>query len=348
MPNDNDEIFEDIVTRQVLSMRIDAQFREEVVRDLKKLEKKILQEIIDSGLGSETFKVKRLNSLLKSVKEIIDDSYIEIEENFKENITEFIKLESAKTGAVVESVVGVSTTAITAEKINKIYSDSLIQGAPSADWWNRQSEKTKQLFEDNMREGLLRGETNEQLVRRVRGSKAFKFTDGIMETSRKDASALVRTSVQAVANEARFSTFENNSDIISSYRHISTLDSRTSEECIVRDGLRWKNDKKRTPIGHNIPFRVPPIHWNCRSTIIPEIKGVNLIETAERASVDGPVPASTTFNEFLKSKSEGFQNDLLGKGKAELWRKGKITLRQLLDQSGNPLTLAELKTRYEK
>jgi hypothetical protein len=37
---------------------------------------------------------------------------------------------------------------------------------------------------------------------------------------------------------------------------------------------------------------------------------------------------------------------MLGKGRAELWRSGKITLNQLLDQRGNPLTLAELRSQY--
>ncbi|RTL05715.1 hypothetical protein EKK58_07430 [Candidatus Dependentiae bacterium] len=345
---DNDEIFEDIVTRQVLSMRLDAKIREDILKDLKKLEKKIIQEISDSDPSGQSFRSKRLNALLKSVRVLIEDAYEEISENFKESVVEFIRLEALKTEKVLASTVQVSTTAISVEKLKQIYSDTLINGAPSSEWWNRQSEKTRQLFEDNMREGLLRGETNEELIRRVRGSKAFKFSDGIFNTSRKEAEALVRTSVQSVANAARLSTFDANDDIISSYRHISTLDSKTSDTCIARDGLRWKADKKRTPIGHKIPFRQPPLHWNCRSTIIPEIEGVNLLDNAERASVDGPVKASITFDEFLKSKTKGFQDDLLGKGKAELWRKKKITLRQLVDQSGNPLTLAELKSKYDK
>jgi hypothetical protein len=39
---------------------------------------------------------------------------------------------------------------------------------------------------------------------------------------------------------------------------------------------------------------------------------------------------------------------MLGKGRAELWRDGKITLQQLLDQRGNPLTLQQLRQRYDR
>jgi hypothetical protein len=59
--------------------------------------------------------------------------------------------------------------------------------------------------------------------------------------------------------------------------------------------------------------------------------------------MDGVVAADLTFDQFLKSKPPEFADKMLGKGRAELWRSGKITLNQLLDQRGNPLTLAQLK-----
>jgi len=37
---------------------------------------------------------------------------------------------------------------------------------------------------------------------------------------------------------------------------------------------------------------------------------------------------------------------VLGSGRAQLWRDGKLTLEQLLDLSGNPLTLAQLRAKY--
>jgi len=48
------------------------------------------------------------------------------------------------------------------------------------------------------------------------------------------------------------------------------------------------------------------------------------------------------FGNCLKNKPASFADEMLGKGKAELWRSGKITLSQLLDQRGNPLTLTQL------
>ena len=65
-----------------------------------------------------------------------------------------------------------------------------------------------------------------------------------------------------------------------------------------------------------------------------------------RASMDGEVPADTTYSDFLNSKGEEFQKDVLGEGRWRLWKDGKLDLRDMLDQRGNPISLAELRRRY--
>jgi hypothetical protein len=92
---------------------------------------------------------------------------------------------------------------------------------------------------------------------------------------------------------------------------------------------------------------------NCRSTSIPVLKswkelGIPLDEIPKttRASMDGQVPAATTFETWLKKQTEERQNRVLGVGKADLWRAGKIGFRDLLDQSGRPLTTEALRAKY--
>ena len=68
----------------------------------------------------------------------------------------------------------------------------------------------------------------------------------------------------------------------------------------------------------------------------PEPKGT-------RASDEGQIPASTTMTGFLKDKPKAYVDDLLGPGRAKLFLDGKLTLPELLNFSGNPLTLGQLK-----
>lgn len=124
-----------------------------------------------------------------------------------------------------------------------------------------------------------------------------------------------------------------------------------TDVCIARSNLEW--DLNREPIGHNLPFQAPPIHWNCRSVLMPVRRtfkelGIDLEEPTgrTRSSAEGQIDRETSFDAFLKRRTVEQQDEQLGKGRAELWRSGKITLRQLLDNSGSPLTLKELKEKY--
>jgi len=60
----------------------------------------------------------------------------------------------------------------------------------------------------------------------------------------------------------------------------------------------------------------------------------------------GTVPAKTTYQEWLKKQPVGFQDEVLGKTKGQLFRKGDVTLDRFVDKRGAELTLQQLaKTR---
>jgi len=350
MVNANDEIFEKTLDQQLNSFRIEGDIRTKVLKDLLKMEKKIIKKIeLIAPEQAENFTTRRLNRMLREVRKIIRTDYKDIDKKLGEELAELARIESKRQGVILADSLDVEldTDFLPISKINSIYKNSLIEGAPSSEWWSRQSSQLQRKFQDEMRVGILSGDTNAQLVRRVRGSKSFNFKNGIMQVSRRNAEALVRSSVQTSSNQARFEMMEANVNLIGSYRHVSTLDSRTSSVCIVRDGKRWKADTKE-PLGHSLPFLIPPIHWNCRSSSVAEVKGTRLPKDATRASDSGEVPANDNFEDFLSKKGKGYQDETLGKGKAELWRNGKITLNQLLDQQGNPLTLSQLEAKYNQ
>jgi len=166
--------------------------------------------------------------------------------------------------------------------------------------------------------------------------------------TRRGAEAIIRTSVQAVANDARMRVYKDNADIIEGLQWVSTLDMRTTIECAALDGLMW--DINGNPIGHGMMLDPPPRHWNCRSVLAPVTKsfremGIPIDEFPEstRASMDGQVPESQTFEKWIAGKPDKYADEVFGKGRAELWRQGKISVRDMVDQRGNPLTLEELR-----
>jgi hypothetical protein len=91
---------------------------------------------------------------------------------------------------------------------------------------------------------------------------------------------------------------------------------------------------------------------NCRCTTIPVLKswqalGINLKEapTGTRASMNGQVPATMTYGEWLAGQSDSIQNEALGIGKAQLFRDGKINVGDFVNNEGRILTLNELQKK---
>ena len=185
--------------------------------------------------------------------------------------------------------------------------------------------------------GAAQGLTNQEIVRRIRGTRANNFRDGILgNATKREANAMVRTAVQHAASEATREMYRDNDDIIEGYRWISTLDSRTSSQCRALDLEQFEIGKGP----------VPPLHINCRSSTIPKIEGVDLLSHTTRASEDGQVPADMSYYEWLQSKDPEFQDEVLGPRRGELFRRDDMTpskfAEEQLDTAFAPLSVEEL------
>jgi len=271
------------------------------------------------------------------------------------NSTDMLGLAQHEAQATAQSfaAIGLEASLPTVAVMKAIVNGSLIEGAPSAAWWAKQSTDLQFKFAAQVRQGITANETVQQIVRRIIGSSKLGIP-GIMETSRAGATALVHTSIQQVANDARLATFRENADVIKGVQQLSTLDGRTSAICVAYSGASW--DLDGNPInGTTLPFNGgPPRHFNCRSVLVPITRtykelGIDIPEAppGTRASDEGQVPADMTMAEWLKSKPTSYVDDLLGQGRADLFLSGKLTLPQLLDLQGNPLTLDQLRAKYK-
>lgn len=336
-------------------LRFDASLRRRVLRLLRDAESNLVRRLIDGEVEGTLSAVAqaRLEAVLAQVRSTTATAYRRIDQEVSEQLADLAQVETVFAQKSLNMAVGIAleTAAFTPQQLRSIAGNALIEGAPSQEWWSRQAGDLVERFADQVRQGMVNGETNVEIVRRVRGRRANNYQDGIMAVTRKNAESLVRSSVQAVANDAQIATYQANSDVVESLVTLVTLDGRTSQTCIGRSGLEYTLDGK--PIGHRVPFNGgPPYHFNCRTVMSPRMKSwrslgfdIDELPPSTRASMDGQVPADISFDEWLKGKSDTFQNDLLGAGKAGLWREDKITLRDLIDQTGRPLSLEQLKAR---
>jgi len=104
-------------------------------------------------------------------------------------------------------------------------------------------------------------------------------------------------------NIIRTETYKKNSYLFSGYRFLSTLSTKTCLACGVLDGKVFD-----TP-------EMPHVCLNehCRCLMVPVVKGMEKPDPDDtRASDDGPVPASMTYEKWLKKQPAKIKRIILG------------------------------------
>ena len=359
MTNANTKLLDAITSRALDLQRLTAGQRRDAKRFLGELEGDLVAQIAKfdpTGVSALNRQAARLDKMLKQVRETIRVSYRAESKRLIGELREVADMEARFAASAINRSAGVEliTTELTRGQLAAITSDLLVQGAPVSDWLSRQAGDTLKRFQDNMRLGIAEGETNAQLIRRIRGGKQNgEVVQGFMKISRNHAESLVRSATQAVSQKSRQAIYNANADIVKAEQWVSTIDLRTTVECSTRDGLTYTvNDHE--PIDHSLPWGGGPgnLHWGCRSTSVPVLKSwrelgldADELPTSTRASLDGQIAQDTTFEGWLSRQSVERQNENLGVGRAALWRDGKISFRDLVDGNGRELTLAQLKAK---
>jgi SPP1 gp7 family putative phage head morphogenesis protein len=218
-------------------------------------------------------------------------------------------------------------------------------------------------FSQVVRNGLLTGETTPSIAKRLIGSLQFGEDSKTVKqliaaggqstaVANNQVMALVRTSINQVANTASQQVYQSNQDITKKYRYVATLDSRTSSICRALDGREFEYGRGPTP----------PQHFNCRSTTVPVIDYDQLSRdfgfkveppsAGKRAAAGGQVPAGTTSGDWLAKQPRATQSEVLGPGKVPYFNRltekygAKDAIAKMVRDDGSELTLAQLQKRY--
>ena len=380
MDTDSADALEDrFIAHAVDLSRFEEDLRQKVLYNLRLLENELTRDISE-GLGTGYSQAK-LAALKAQTKQSISTAYSTANAEMETAMDALAKVEASFVGKAINGAVGVDlvTTTLTPEQLEAIASKNMIFGTPAKDFWKKQSADMQDKFMAEMRLGVSRGEPLHILTQRVRGKATGKrtayktksgkqrymvdFKGGIMDMQTRHAETLVRTSVQQISNTVRNKTLTANDDVIKGQAWLSTLDQRTTPYCQAMDGLEW--DLEGKAIGaHSEPFSPPPQHWNCRSCLVPLLKSwaelsktkspelkkkltklESKIPASTRASMGGPVSEKLNYQQWFNKQTESVQLDILGPGKLAIYKRGNLSFRNMVDQRGNPLSIAELEAK---
>lgn len=219
---------------------------------------------------------------------------------------------------------------------------SLPNGEVLREAFQNMSARQSEIFSLSVRNGLLEGQSIENIVRRAkgrlnreqRGSIDTIIAAGGQATSipNNQIRAIVRTSVNQVSVAADRIVAAENPDVTEKYRYTATLDTKTSAICRALDGKVFVHGKG--------PY--PPQHFNCRSRYVNIPTGLE--KEFENIRDD--------YGEWLNEQDDSVKKDVLGPGRLALWD-GLVkkygasdAIRKFVGKDGSELNLDQLKRRY--
>lgn len=307
---------------------------EAAVRQVERESKKLLRKDNLSNLSK-----KRLKEKLAALRQISKGIYTKANTKILASMKQFADYEAGFTLRMLDSAVetdiqAASKLLLETEVFTKRIAFGLRGELTIAQALTQFSIKKSREIVQVVKDGIVQGLTNSQIQKNI----------GLATTRVQavQAKTLVRTITNHVSSAARTAVFTANKDVIRAVRYTAVLDGRTTAICGSLDG-------KVFPIGHGPR---PPMHWNCRSITTPIIKkefdavpDVKTTRFARNEKGKTNVGGKTTYNSWLKGQSKGFQEEVLGKDKAKLFRDGGLKMDKFVDKNFKPLTLDQLKRR---
>ena len=252
------------VRHQVLLERLKTGEVAKFAPFLKEMDQ-VIRDRLSRGELTE-FSRDRLERLLEAVDGLLLDILDRYKDELKADLVDIAQYEATFEASALRQVSGSLFEAVV-PAISQIRSAVLnnplsVRGADGGklldpfiqDWASNERARVV----NAIRQGFFEGQTNSQIVKAIRGTRALQYKDGILAITDRNASTIVRTAVQHVATQARMETLKENSDVVVGVKWVSTLDQRTSNQCKSLDGTVFPLDSGPRP----------PLHPNCRSSVI--------------------------------------------------------------------------------
>ena len=320
----------------------------ELLEDLTDSERKALQSVNFSSRAKASRNIEEIKVILNEWFKSIDE---DLSSEFEKSAVSLAVYEASYTSNLIAG----SAAVVSGEKIYKTIKKTPYSGGQLVDYlFSDIAASLRKKVEYVIRDGISQGQTNQQIIQRIKGKKSLDYKDGILSKTESEIERQVRTARSHISNATYIDTYKAlGYDYV---KVVATLDGRTCKYCASIDGDVYLIDDPTRP-----RF---PVHPNNRTTYVGCDKDGNIaglrpfvmderkvkdIPKDERKHLIGQLDANTSFKEFFEHSDEFFQRTWLGKTKYELYKKGEYSIDKFADPlNKRGYTLKELKALDEK
>lgn len=182
--------------------------------------------------------------------------------------------------------IGVNFARVDAKAIEKVLQTKWAGENYSQRIWNNRDKLVSEL-QTRLYQSIIRGDSIDRTT---------QILAGRMEVSYSSAARIVRTESSFIAHQATWDGYKA-SGVVEKYEYLATLDDRTSEVCRSMDGKVFRLSEKQVGINY------PPLHPNCRSTVVPYFDDED--DPGERIARDSDgevyyIPGNMTYREWYE------------------------------------------------
>lgn len=381
----NEEILDAVIRHQIFLLRYSGTVRNRITGILNRTEEELARRIRDqprANAGLTTPREwQRLQSLLAALDAIRLNGWKEAQKFLLDEMEQLAYHEPIVLQGLYTTPlpVYVNTVLPSTEFLKAVALSRPFEGRLLKDWADTMAKEDIRRIHSAVQAGMVAGEDHATIARRVVGTARLKGADGVTELTRSQVQSIVRTAVQHVANGARDAFFDANRDILTEEQFVATLDSRTTPQCRALDGKKFEiGQGPRPPLHFNCrSLRVAAIDGTllgdrpakptterllvieyAQKNGLGDIKSREALPRGTKGEFDkwkrgrirqlvGPVPATSTYQTWLKNQSAAFQEEVLGVAKAKLFRQGGLPLDKFVDlNSGREFPLSELAKKH--
>jgi SPP1 gp7 family putative phage head morphogenesis protein len=376
----NEELFDALVRHQIYLLRMSGSIRNRVYQLLDATEADIADKIRSRLLGNTGLdtpaSVRRMEALLAAIRKTRLTAWNQVTEAWLEDIQDLATSEPVLMAGITRTVAPVILDLVLPSPalLKSIAKTSPFEGRTLKQWASSIAAEDLRRIENAVRVGMVQGESSAEIARRVVGSASLRGVDGVTQITRRQAEAITRTAVNHISNEARREFIHANADLFDEEQFVATLDSRTTPVCRANDGKRFEVGKgPRPPLHFNCrSLRVPVIDGDAlgmrpakpvtEQQLLREFSEKNGFPAPKKRAdlphgtktqydqfargrireLTGRVPAKTTYQTWLERQPASFQDDVLGKTRARLFRQGGLKLDRFVNRAGDEIPLSQL------
>lgn len=302
-----------------------------------------LQEV--ATLNSEE-DYRRFERLLDAVVQARRQAWANAYESFRAELTNFVLSELDRLRKIVfrASPVKINFKLVNPDLVRTLPGRSLLTGRTATQWFEDTAQADIKRISSEIQRSVVSRRSLQQLFRNLFGTQKAKQQDGLVQKTYIQIQNMTRHVVRGLGAEVKRIWVAHNKFLFTVERYTTLLDGGTTAVCRAKSNELYK-------IGDGDQ---PPLHFGCRSMRIPSFNGRFLatltpkygVGTEDVMELVGPVFEPVGYAAWLKAQSPEFQNEILGKRKASLFREGELELSSFVQPNGRELTLAELEELY--